>query len=144
MGAREVVSVPEDSSDARKWPLANPNRSGLSSIEQADVTEARSKPVPSLTASALNPASTKPRPRRPKTSLALVPSTSKAKKISTLEKSAMDWKTYVDKGEGQNLKDELDANRRGGGYLEKIEFLHRVEDAKARKLEESRPGKRRR
>ena len=41
------------------------------------------------------------------------------------------------------MKDELEANRRGGGYLEKQEFLQRVETRKDEVLEAAK-GKRRR
>ena len=42
------------------------------------------------------------------------------------------------------LKDELDANRRGGGYLEKVQFLNEVGDRRDKLLEESKDKKRRR
>lgn len=57
----------------------------------------------------------------------------------------MDWRAHVE-GEGgsSGLKDELEANRRGGGYLEKVEFLRRVEERKEDVVEASKGGKRRR
>jgi hypothetical protein len=42
------------------------------------------------------------------------------------------------------MKDELEANRRGGGYLEKVEFLNRVDARKEDALEASKSTKRRR
>jgi hypothetical protein len=67
------------------------------------------------------------------------------KKLTTLDKSAMDWRAHVDSAQpSSGLKDELDANRRGGGYLEKVEFLQRVEQRKEDTLEASRATKRRR
>ncbi|ODV93332.1 hypothetical protein PACTADRAFT_51934 [Pachysolen tannophilus NRRL Y-2460] len=48
---------------------------------------------------------------------------SKASKLSTLEKSRLDWSSYVDK---HNIKDELKTNKKGG-YLDKQDFLSRVE-----------------
>lgn len=53
----------------------------------------------------------------------------------------MDWQSHVADGPDQ---DELEANRRGGGYLEKVEFLQRVGDRKDEMLEASKGNKRRR
>ncbi|KAF8325801.1 bucentaur or craniofacial development-domain-containing protein [Cantharellus anzutake] len=52
----------------------------------------------------------------------------KPKKLTTLQKSKMDWNAHLDSEEAQTFKDELELNRRGGGYLEKVEFLGRVEN----------------
>ncbi|KAJ7931217.1 bucentaur or craniofacial development-domain-containing protein, partial [Mycena leptocephala] len=84
----------------------------------------------------------RPGPRKPKTTLATIP-TQKARKLSTLEKSAMDWRAHVN-AESSDMKDELEANRRGGGYLEKVEFLNRVDARKEDTLEASKSTKRRR
>jgi hypothetical protein len=52
----------------------------------------------------------------------------------------MDWKTHtVDSA----LQNELDANRKSGGYLEKVEFLQRVEERKEENLESLKSRKRR-
>lgn len=57
----------------------------------------------------------------------------------------MDWKAHVQAEQGKvGLQDELEANRRGGGYLEKVEFLQRVEERKEGTLEALKSGKRRR
>ena len=67
------------------------------------------------------------------------------KRLTTLEKSALDWKAHVDTSAGESgLASELEANRRGGGYLEKVEFLQRVEDRKNESLEANKDQKRRR
>jgi hypothetical protein len=71
-----------------------------------------------------------------------VPSSAKAKKLTTLDKSSMDWRAHVNESE-PSVKDELEANRRGGGYLEKVEFLKRVDERKDGLIEMSK-GKRRR
>lgn len=55
----------------------------------------------------------------------------------------MDWRAHLQTGE-EGLKDELEANRRSGGYLEKVEFLKRVDERKEETLEASRSSKRRR
>jgi hypothetical protein len=56
-----------------------------------------------------------------------------AKKLNTVEKSAMDWAGFVDK---EGIKDELDAaGKSKGAYKSRQEFLARVEQ---KKEEESR------
>ncbi|KAI0320489.1 bucentaur or craniofacial development-domain-containing protein [Amylostereum chailletii] len=140
----EVVEVPEDSDDAKKWPAP-----------PLDTTPALSSSAPVASSSGLPGASTpKPSPlpgkrigpRKPKVQLGDIPTTSvqKAKKLSTLEKSAMDWKSHVTSEGDPHMKDELDANRRGGGYLEKVEFLGRVGERREQVLESSKGTKRRR
>lgn len=113
----DVVEVPEDSPDAKKWPLW-----------QQPQPSSSSPPPPSTPLPKPRP----PGPRKPKTSLTALPtpSSQKAKKLSTLDKSAMDWRAHLDSQQDSTLKHELEANRRGGGYLEKVEFLKRVEDRK--------------
>jgi len=68
-------------------------------------------------------------------------SRNKVKKLTTLDKSSMEWKAHVN---SDGVKDELDANRRSGGYLGKIEFLQRVSERKDDILEEGQSKKRRR
>ena len=189
----EVVDVPEDSADAKKWPLWKPTdgkeeapatpsggsglpqpstgdlppaplppplgRPSSSSYSAETETEAAATPTPTPTA-AQPPTTTKPvrpgRRRKPKLQLAELPSTSAAagggdsrkglKRLTTLEKSALDWKAHVDAappGEAE-LASELEANRRGGGYLEKVEFLQRVDDRKNQTLDANKDHKRRR
>jgi hypothetical protein len=60
----------------------------------------------------------------------------KGKKMTTLEKvwlvavcpaykqSQLDWKNHTSKD--QSINDELEANRKAGGYLQKKDFLERV------------------
>jgi Bucentaur or craniofacial development len=75
------------------------------------------------------------------------------KKLTTLEMSALEWKAHVSASPGSGsgggggepeLASELEANRRGGGYLEKVEFLQRVGDRKNQTLEANKDNKRRR
>ena len=135
---REVVEVPEDSEDAKKWPLW----SGSGVPDQNTVGLAST----SSTALALVNSKTKARgPRKPKTVLPSLPTTSrhKTKKLTTLDKSSMDWKAHVN-SDGATTKDELEANRRSEGYLGKIEFLQRVSERKDSILEETQAKKRRR
>jgi len=58
----------------------------------------------------------------------------------------MDWQRHIqtEQQAGSSIKDELDANRRGGGYLEKVEFLKRVEERKEANLDVMKSNKRRR
>jgi hypothetical protein len=41
----------------------------------------------------------------------------------------MDWNAHL--SSSTSMRDEIEANRRGGGYLEKQEFLERVGDRRA-------------
>jgi len=68
---------------------------------------------------------------------------SKPKKLSTLEKSRLDWSSHVEES-GTDMKDELEANRKSGGYIEKMEFLGRVGERMERKGDEEKGGKRKR
>ncbi|CAA7268338.1 unnamed protein product [Cyclocybe aegerita] len=158
----EVVEVPEDSADA-KWPLwKDPNAESTDSPApelptEDPVPEAEtptqptlnpapsfSTPTPSTSSSAPvpKPPAKRPGPRKPKTVLAPVPGPSKAKKLTTLDKSAMDWRSHLQEA-GSSAQEELEANRRAGGYLEKVEFLKRVEERKEDQLEAAKRNKRR-
>ncbi|KAJ7089252.1 bucentaur or craniofacial development-domain-containing protein [Mycena belliarum] len=137
----EVVEVPEDSPDAKKWPLWRPPDDPAAS-SPAPGTQDSPSLSPGASTSSTRPAAKKPGPRKPRTSLADIPS-QKARKLSTLDKSSMDWRAHVN-SESPDIKDELDANRRGGGYLEKVEFLNRVDARKGDALELSKSTKRRR
>ena len=55
----------------------------------------------------------------------------------------MDWKAHVG-SDGSTTKDELESNRRSGGYLGKMEFLERVSERKDNILEDNQAKKRRR
>ena len=50
---------------------------------------------------------------------------SKPKKISTIEKSEMDWEAH--KQQDKTVSEELNRHMRGGTYLEKVSFLKRAE-----------------
>ncbi|KAF7295146.1 Craniofacial development protein 1 [Mycena indigotica] len=107
----QIVQVPQDSTEAKNWPLAG------------------------------STAKRKPGPRKAKTSLAPLP-TRKPQKLSTLDKSALDWKQHLAQAPSE-IEEELVANRRGGGYLEKVDFLNRVEARKGEALDKSRAKRRR-
>ena len=158
----EVVEVPEDSPEAKKWPLWKEPLTESSSDAPSEVsiptpsipvtassdpssspTPTPSSAIPTSTSTSTKPPVRKPGPRKPKTSLAPLPGSSKTKKLSTLDKSAMDWQTHVHSEQHSGLKDELEANRKAGGYLEKVQFLKRVEERKDGTLESLKSSKRR-
>ncbi|QBM89963.1 Bucentaur or craniofacial development [Metschnikowia aff. pulcherrima] len=58
----------------------------------------------------------------------------KKNKLSTLEKSRLDWASFVDK---KKLKDDLAIHNKGG-YLEKQDFLGRVEAKRDTQYQEAR------
>lgn len=158
----EIVDVPEDSADAKKWPLwkppegqneaAVPRESGSGtpapSTEEPPPAAAESaSSSPSVPSAQAQPLTTKrPGRRKPKLQLAELPSAGSRKgtKLTTLEKSALDWKAHVDTSGEPELASELEAHRRGGGYLEKVEFLQRVGDRKGQAFEADKDHKRRR
>lgn len=135
-GAREIVEVPEDSPDVKKWPIYH----GQDTEPGCEQLQTTSLSLPGH----INPSSSpkKPGPRKPKKTLGPLPSTSnrKAKKLTTLNKSLMDWKAHTG---DSTLQDELDANRKAGGYLGKVEFLKRVDERKEENLESMQSRKRR-
>lgn len=50
----------------------------------------------------------------------------------------MDWQSHLSTTQG--LSDELASNRRSGGYLEKRDFLDRVEDRRLGAYEQQMKG----
>jgi Bucentaur or craniofacial development len=148
--AREVADVPVDSADAKKWPVwrapelegTPPIASGSGTPQETQVSIPSDTDTSSATTTSVRPLARRPGPRKPKVSLASIP-TQKAKKLSTLDKSAMDWQKHIQAQESSGLKDELEANRRGGGYLEKVDFLKRVDERKDDVFEASKSSKRR-
>ncbi|KAF9069498.1 bucentaur or craniofacial development-domain-containing protein [Rhodocollybia butyracea] len=132
----EIVEVPVDSPDAKKWPIVSPETADTPPLPTAVPSSAPEKP-----------SGVKRGPRKSKITLGQIPGSSRAgsapTKLTTLAKSAMDWRAHVD---NDTTKDELEANRKqgGGGYLEKVEFLDRVTERRENLLDASKSGKRRR
>ena len=151
----EIVEVPEDSKDARNWPLwkhpesaeevatCNNDSSSASTPPAAGFPSAPSSSSANTTGLVVN---RRPGRRKPKVQLAELPSADsrKGKKLTTLEKSTLDWNAHVNVPGEPELAAELEANRRGGGYLERVEFLQRVDERKSQAFEASRDHKRRR
>ncbi|KAH9055645.1 bucentaur or craniofacial development-domain-containing protein [Lactarius vividus] len=151
----EIVEVPGDSKDAKNWPLWEPLETvGEVATFNNDGSSASTPPAAGLpTASSSSSATAtqqvvnrRPGRRKPRVQLAELPSADsrKGKKLTTLEKSTLDWNAHVNVPGEPELAAELEANRRGGGYLERVEFLRRVDDRKNQALEASRDHKRRR
>ena len=111
-------------------------------IGQEEESELPLSTTPSTTSLEVLPSTAKPAagkrpgPRKSKITLASLPGP-KAKKLTTLDKSAMDWRAHIQAEEesGSSLKDDLEANRRAGGYLEKVGFLKRVEERREENLD---------
>ncbi|KAI0358923.1 hypothetical protein OH77DRAFT_1396505 [Trametes cingulata] len=147
----EVKEVPADSPEAKQWPLWQPSDDTSEPPPAAErPSSSQSGSATPVASSSNTPASTsgkqqakRPGPRKPKTTLAPIPKKQPVKKLTTLDKSAMDWRAHVEGEAETGVKDELEANRRGGGYLEKVEFLQRVEARKEEALDANK-GKRRR
>ncbi|KAI8060594.1 bucentaur or craniofacial development-domain-containing protein [Gongronella butleri] len=119
---------------------------------KAAATEAQETPSPSNSASstpASSSASTPPthtaspdtaasskRPKvvRPKSTLSALASqyNIKVPKMNTLDKSRLDWQSFVDR---EGIKDDLKYTNKDG-YLEKVAFLNRVDDRRITALKQ--------
>lgn len=64
----------------------------------------------------------------------------KKQKLSTLEKSRLDWASFVDK---KKLKDDLSTHNKGG-YLDKQEFLGRLQDKRDEHYQKAKEEERKR
>lgn len=158
---REIKEVPEDCEDAKKWPLyrdpqLSPSKTDITATSSSSAGSTSTSAVAVLPSIAFSPnedsaapgksTTRRPGPRKSKLSLSSLPTpgSSKAKKLTTLDKSAMDWQAHINSADDPKLQDTLEANRRGGGYLDKVDFLQRVEERKNEALDTSKSGKRRR
>jgi len=146
----EILEVPEDSNEAKIWPLSDKisdeTESTTTPTAVTPVASTSASSVPETSVSADSRTSKRSGPRKPKTSLPLLPSSSsqKSKKLSTLDKSAMDWRAHLSTNEDLYVKEQIEANRKAGGYLDKVEFLQRVEKRKDEVLDANKSNKRRR
>ncbi|WWC68963.1 uncharacterized protein I206_102899 [Kwoniella pini CBS 10737] len=100
-----------------------------------DNNESIKSPKPSL--ENINPRSKVGQPirKKPRQSLeAMSAALDKGKKMTTLEKSQLDWKSHTKSIKG--LNDELNLNRKNGtGYLDKKDFLNRVDERRSSAFE---------
>jgi hypothetical protein len=134
----EQTLVPRNSAEAKLW-LASQN----SSVPESDQPEAKEDVSPFATPkrppkrarkSVFEPITEIPKrmdlhfgPRK-ESEVALVDIGKDAKKMNTVDKSAMDWARFVDK---EGIADELDAaGKSKGAYKARQEFLARVESKK--------------
>ncbi|KAL5514203.1 hypothetical protein ACEPAG_2291 [Sanghuangporus baumii] len=140
-------SLPAATESTSQPPNApHPSKASESSKDAISSTSGSKSTVSTATKPASHP---KPGPRKPKTALAPLPS-SKPKKLTTLEKSAMDWRAHISQNDSTtettpgdvSIADELERNRRSGGYLEKVAFLERVGNRREDLFEESRKKRR--
>ncbi|KAL1682481.1 hypothetical protein EV122DRAFT_203478 [Schizophyllum commune] len=173
----EIIEVPEDSPDAAKWPrYEEASSADASELRDVPMTDLTAQPL-DVTPSQPPPPHKRPGPRRGKVTLpgftmghrvvrtptsphavdptahvASLPTrykTSTPTALTTLDKSALDWRSHIQsqshiEDQAIPLRDELDAHRRGGGYLEKVAFMQRVEQRREGLLKAGRGGGRRR
>ncbi|KAK8861324.1 hypothetical protein IAR55_002143 [Kwoniella newhampshirensis] len=111
-----------------------PSTQGNTHLTALDYGQSPSASIPSTVVR--KPEIIAPRPkgppprRKPRQSLEQMSAAlDKGKKMTTLEKSQMDWKSHT--SSSTNLSDELAANRRNGGFLDKQDFLDRVGERRA-------------
>ncbi|CAE7056150.1 unnamed protein product [Rhizoctonia solani] len=141
----EQVAVTEGSSEAQKWSTGStttpiiltpgsrsstPNASSLSPLETNN------------TAVKAPPSRPKP-PTKPRRSLSGLAAAGRSKKLTTLDKSRLDWQSHL-ASSTQEERDDLERNRKAGGagYLEKVDFLARVGERKDNVFEDSKRKRR--
>lgn len=141
----EQKLVPRNSAEAKLW-LASQSKSDPSSTTTAPQAEDASSPftkgkreIKRARKSVFEPITEIPIRTdlhfgsRKESAVALVDVGKGAKKMNTVDKSAMDWAQFVDK---EGIADELDAaGKSKGAYKARQEFLARVE---GKKLEDER------
>ncbi|KAG8680134.1 hypothetical protein FRC09_018460, partial [Ceratobasidium sp. 395] len=151
----EKVQVAEDSAEAVEWkrrhlPAATSEETSVAAGPSPSIVPAPRAPNlinptsrPSSAGSikgTSTPTTTKPKPVvKPRKSLSGMAAATKPKKLTTLEKSKLDWQSHlgtVTPGE----RDELERNRQSGGtgYLEKVDFLARVGERRENAFEDSK------
>ncbi|KAG8712500.1 hypothetical protein FRC08_014502 [Ceratobasidium sp. 394] len=155
----EKVQVPEDSAEAVNWRKRQP--SAVTS-EQTSIATGSSPPAApvsnatSATTQSPRPASTEPtkeasapasvKPKtagKPRKSLSSLAAATKPKKLTTLEKSRLDWQSHL-ATVSPDERDELERNKQAGGtgYLEKVDFLTRVGERRETVFEDSKRKRR--
>ncbi|WVR04039.1 hypothetical protein IAU60_001038 [Kwoniella sp. DSM 27419] len=132
----EAAPEPPAQSMSDKAQAGHPSSAAITapSASHTQSTSISSTPVTASTptANTANSAGVRKPPvrRKPRQSLeAMSAALDKGKKLTTLEKSAMDWTSHTTSD--QKMNDELAANRRSGGYLDKRDFLDRVGERRA-------------
>lgn len=128
--------VPRDSAEAKLFLASQPtNTEPPNDVPTSPFTKPK-RPIRKARRSVFEPISEIPirtdlyfGVRKDSSGITIVGATGKdAKKLNTVEKSAMDWAGFVDK---EGIKDELDAaGKSKGAYKARQEFLARVEQKK--------------
>lgn len=113
--------VPADSAEARLY---------LSTHAESQSPPAHSldSPTRARTATATAPQKTpirRPLKRASNFDSGSLHANAKAQKMNTLDKSKLDWAGFVDQ---EGIKDELDRQGKGGGYVDRQAFLGRVDE----------------
>jgi len=169
---KQVIEVPEGSKEAKQWPrldetgatsqtvqtITSPNPVEVKPTQQSGISQTPSSSLApssfsglasSSSTSALSSAASTPKPTPPpgsgprkRKTLAAIP-TAKPRKISTLDKGMMDWSSHLSSSSNQQVREELEANRRGGGYIERVEFMERVSERKEEGRQQLAGSKRR-
>lgn len=124
----ETKVVPRDSAEARLYLASNP-----SDLPAPTSASPPRRPTKLARRSIFEPA-TEPLPQRAdlklgvgtiRERLVVQGREDKGKKLNTVEKSKMDWAGFVDK---EGIREELEVAEKGkGSYLQRKEFLDRVE-----------------
>ena len=133
----EQKLVPQDSAEAKLFLASQPtplDPAPTTSAQDQDPSAKSKRPLKHARKSVFEPAAEIPArtdlhfgPRR-ESQVALVDVGKGARKMNTVDKSAMDWARFVDE---EGIKDELDAaGKSKGAYKARQEFLARVENKK--------------
>ncbi|KAH8553935.1 bucentaur or craniofacial development-domain-containing protein [Umbelopsis sp. PMI_123] len=139
------MNSPSTAEKSTKQPLddisSSMNRPS-EAANQADSKNANKIPTPasseaSSPADSTTTASRKPAISRPKSNLSALVSqyNIKTPKMNTLDKSKLDWQGYVDR---EGIREDLKYKNKDG-YMEKVEFLQRVDD---RRIQDLKAGQR--
>ncbi|KAF8594667.1 hypothetical protein BDV93DRAFT_611784 [Ceratobasidium sp. AG-I] len=154
----EKVEVAEDSKEAKEWrsrqlsPRITPeNASTATSPSKLDTPAPSTHQVEPLLSSSVDtpvvaPPAVAPKPKvatKPRKSLSSLAAAAKPKKLTTLEKSRLDWQSHVSAAT-LDERDELERNRKAGGtgYLQKVDFLARVGERRENAFEDSKRKRR--
>ncbi|KAL1410214.1 hypothetical protein Q8F55_004219 [Vanrija albida] len=139
----ETVRLPKDDPEAIKYlaaqaaessaeastPEASSSAGGAAAVAGTASSGAASEPQPQPRPAPSRPGRGPVR-KRPRASLeAMSAALDAGKKMTTLEKSQMDWNSHM--ATNVAVSDEIAAHRRSGGYLEKKAFLERVDERRA-------------
>ncbi|BFZ63304.1 swr complex subunit [Saitoella coloradoensis] len=124
----EEIDVPADSASARAYLASTKFPTAPSSVSITPTSSAAASTSATTVSGTLPPKRAPPRKRVS----ALESASTKAPKLNTLEKSRLDWASYVDK---EGISEELKRHNKDG-FVEKQGFLRRAEEAKVMEVKE--------